>query len=314
MSNPDISLVMSVYNGEKFLEKTIESVLKQTFTNFEFIISNNGSTDKTSQIIQKFKKTDDRIIFFDHEDLGFANSLNQAIALAKSNLIGRIDADDIMLPDRLAKQYLYLLENQDVSLTSCLAYYINQHGKRIGKTFSDIYTIDVNKDYISKDEPIGLLHPGAMFYKNAFIHVGGYREQFAPAEDIDLWNRFNDHKYWATVQQEYLMEYRMIHGTEIGRNFKKSRIKYEWLRDCMRLRRQGRGEIDWHDFLIKRNNISSIMKINRYRKMQAKYLYRMAGIQFGANQIFSFIISLAGSMILQPSYFYKKLSNQIYNG
>ena len=105
----------------------------------------------------------------------------------------------------------------------------------------------------------------------------------------------------------------MIYGTEIGQNFKKSRIKYEWLRDCMRLRRQGKEEIDWDDFLIKRNNISPIMKINRYRKMQAKYLYRMAGIHFGANQIFSFLISLVGSMFLQPSYFYKKLSNQIYN-
>ncbi len=304
---------MSVYNGEEFLETTIESVLKQTFTNFEFIISNNGSTDETSAIIQKFKKIDGRIIFFDHENFGFANSLNQAIALAKSNLIGRIDADDIMLPERLAKQFSYLQENQDISLTSCLAYYINQDGKRIGKTFSDIDTIDINKDYISKGEPIGLLHPGAMFYKNAFTHVGGYREQFAPAEDIDLWNRFNDHEYWSSVQQEYLMEYRMIYGTEIGQNFKKSRIKYEWLRDCMRLRRQGKEEIDWDDFLIKRNNISPIMKINRYRKMQAKYLYRMAGIHFGANQIFSFLISLVGSMFLQPSYFYKKLSNQIYN-
>lgn len=313
MNNPNISVVMSVFNGEEFIQSAIQSVLNQTFTQFEFIISNNGSTDRTLEILQSFKNIDNRIIIFDHEDLGFANSLNQAIQLARSNIIARFDADDIMLPTRLEDQYSYLITNKDISLSSCLAYYINKNGKRIGKTFSDLKSTEVNKKYIIDGEPIGLLHPGAIFYKDKFTTIGGYREEFAPAEDIDLWNRFNDKNYWATVQQSYLMEYRMVSNTEIGKNFKKSRVKYEWLRDCMRLRREGYPEITWSHFLNKRDNAPLIIKINRYRKMQSKYLYRMAGICYGDNQILSFFINLCGSFFLQPSYCYKKLINQTYN-
>ena len=134
-------------------------------------------------------------------------------------------------------------------MISCLANYINSSGDIIGKTFSDLDSVKVNQKYFAENEPIGLLHPGAMYYKSAFLEVGGYRAQFAPAEDIDLWNRFNDHGYWAVVQQKILMNYRMIPDSEIGKNFKKSRQKYEWLRECIWLRRAGKSEITWEEFL-----------------------------------------------------------------
>tara|TARA_B100000767_G_C19723433_1_gene518360 strand:- start:242 stop:1183 length:942 start_codon:yes stop_codon:yes gene_type:complete len=310
MNNPLISVVMSVYNAEDYLHEAIKSVLDQSFKSFEFIISNNGSTDSTKDIINYYCDQDNRIILFDHKDLGFSKSLNQAIEIANTNLIARIDADDVMEVNRLERQYNFLENNKNISVTSCLANYINNSGDIIGKTFSDLNSISVNIEYFEKNEPIGILHPGAMYYKNLFQEVGGYREEFAPAEDIDLWNRFNDYGYWVVVQQEILMNYRMIPNSEIGKNFKKSRLKYEWLRECMRLRRDGKKEIDLHSFIAFQERLPLLTKINKHRKLQAKYYYRTAGIDYGARNILPFLIKIFLAIILQPSYSIDKLINQ----
>lgn len=310
MNTPVISVVMSVYNAEDYLHEVIDSVLGQTFEDFEFIISNNGSTDNTKKIIISYQQLDKRVILFDHEDFGFSVSLNKAIGISKTHIIARIDGDDVMEPNRLEEQYNFLKNNKDVTLLSCLANYINAAGDIIGKTFSDLDSVEANHRYIAENEPIGLLHPGAMYYKSAFLEVGGYRTQFAPAEDIDLWNRFNDHGYWAVVQQKILMNYRMIPGSEIGKNFKKSRQKYEWLRECIWLRRAGKSEVKWEDFLEQQNRLPLIVKVNRTRKTQAKYLYRMAGIHFGAKKLVRCSLSLLGALVLQPSYSIDKLVNQ----
>ena len=310
MNAPVISVVMSVYNAEDYLHEAIDSVLGQTFEDFEFIISNNGSTDNTKKIIISYQQLDKRVILFDHEDFGFSVSLNKAIGISKTHVIARIDADDVMEPNRLEEQYNFLKKNKDVTLLSCLANYINAAGDIIGKTFSDLDSVEANHRYMSENEPIGLLHPGAMFYKSAFLEVGGYRTQFAPAEDIDLWNRFNDHGYWAVVQQKILMNYRMIPGSEIGKNFKKSRQKYEWLRECIWLRRAGKSEVKWEDFLEQQKALPFIVKLNKYRKVQAKYFYRKAGIQFGSRNMIAFLGNVLGALLLQPSYAINKLINQ----
>lgn len=310
MKLPAVSIIMSVFNGEEYLHEAIDSVLTQTFENFEFIISNNGSLDDTKKIINSYQKIDKRIILFDHDDFGFSESLNQAIKISKSNIIARIDADDVMEPNRLEEQFNFLQKNKDVTLLSCLANYINSNGDKIGRTFSDLINVETNRRYIYKNEPIGLLHPGAMFYREAFLKVGGYRKEFAPAEDIDLWNRFNDYGYWAVVQQKVLMNYRMVKNSEIGQNFKKSRQKYEWLRECIWLRRAGKNEISFEEFIEMKKALPLLTRLNSFRKNQAKYLYRKAGIEFGSRNIIFFILNITGALILQPSYTIKKLINQ----
>ena len=305
-----ISVVMSVYNGGAFLEKSIKSILNQSFQNFELIISNNGSTDNTIDIVNMYRNIDKRVILFDHENLGFSESLNQAIGLATTNIIARMDADDIMLPNRLMDQYTFFVSNKNISLTSCLAYYINDKEEVIGKTHSDIKSIEVNREYMFKNEPIGLLHPGTMYYKDVFIKCGGYRGKFFPAEDIDLWNRFNDYGYWAVVQQKILMKYRVYSDSEIANDFMLSRKKFQWCRECMWLRRSGYDEITWHAFLEKERQLSYIKKINKYRKNYAKYFYRNAGFSFGSNNLLKFAIQLSFAFLLQPDYILKKLYKQ----
>ncbi len=310
MNTPLISVVMSVFNGEKFLKEAIESTLNQSFVDFEFIISNNGSTDDTKNIIKYYQQYDKRIVLFDHEDLGHLGSLNQAIGIAKTNIIARMDADDIMMDNRLEKQYEFLNNNLDVSVISCLAFYINKNGKKIGNTFSDIKSISDNKRYIAKNDPIGILHPGAMFYKDKFVSVGKYRDIFFPAGDIDLWNRFNDSEFWVVVQQEKLMKYRISNESEITINFMNSLKKFQWCRECMWLRRSGDKEITWEEFIEKQKKSPIIIKINKYRKDHAKFYYRNAGFNFASNNFLKFLIQLSLAAFLQPTYVLKKLYKQ----
>lgn len=103
---PQISVIMSVYNGEKYLREAIDSILNQTFTHFEFIIVNDGSTDKSLNIIKSYNGS--RIILVQQENKGLAAALNEGIKIAKGKYIAMMDADDISLPTRLEKQIQFM--------------------------------------------------------------------------------------------------------------------------------------------------------------------------------------------------------------
>jgi glycosyltransferase involved in cell wall biosynthesis len=121
-TRPEISIVMPAYNAEKYVARAIESVLKQTFKSFEFIIIDDGSTDKTHGITQLYAQKDSRAIVVTHKkNKGLVNSLNEGLRMARGKYIARMDADDISLPDRLLRQYQYLEKNPSVVLVGTSA-------------------------------------------------------------------------------------------------------------------------------------------------------------------------------------------------
>ena len=117
---PEISAIMSVYNGEAYLKEAIDSVINQTFVDWELIIINDCSTDSTEDILSAFAEKDERIKVYTNEvNMKLPASLNRAISLCSGKYIARMDADDICLPDRFEKQYRFMEDNKDVSLSSC---------------------------------------------------------------------------------------------------------------------------------------------------------------------------------------------------
>jgi len=115
MDRPKISVIMSVYNGEKYLREAIESILNQTFRDFEFIIINDGSTDKTSEILSSYN--DPRIVIINNKrNIGLTKSLNKGLKMVKGEYIARQDADDVSLPERLERMVNFLDMNRDVGL------------------------------------------------------------------------------------------------------------------------------------------------------------------------------------------------------
>ena len=106
-----ISVIMSVYNGENYLKKSIKSILDQSFRDFEFLIIDDGSNDKSAEIIEDFAKLDSRISFFSQKNIGLTKSLNQLALMSKNEFIARIDADDVSERSRLLEQFKFLSKN-----------------------------------------------------------------------------------------------------------------------------------------------------------------------------------------------------------
>lgn len=133
--NPKISVLTTVYNGERFLKETIESVLNQTFKNFEYIIVNDGSTDNTKKIIKEYMNKDNRIVYLENEiNKGFDNLhniLNMGLKIAKGKYAAILDGDDISHSQRLEKQFNYLESNLHIFLVGSSAIYIDEKGTEI---------------------------------------------------------------------------------------------------------------------------------------------------------------------------------------
>lgn len=176
-----LSVVLSTFNDEKYLGKSIESILNQTYPFFEFIIINDGSTDHTAEIIQSFN--DPRIVFVNKANTGLIDSLNIGVAKAKYEWIARMDGDDIAEPNRLEEEVKMIAEN--ICLISSQCNLIDKNGSPIGKT--KFLSRGLGR-YISLELRFPLIaHPTVLFRKQTFLEVGGYDSCMQIAEDIDLW-------------------------------------------------------------------------------------------------------------------------------
>ena len=205
---PKVTVLMSVYNGERYLREAVESVLNQAFAGFEFIIIDDGSTDATSEILDGFG--DPRIVrFMNERNIGLAGSLNKGLAMARGEYIARMDADDINLPERLAKQVVFLDEHREVGVVGCAIQVIDADGSPIRV-----------QRYPTTHGPLlwalcfytPLAHPTVVFRKAVVERVGGYDCALLINEDRDLWQRLSSVTRFANLP-EVLFSYRMHPGS-----------------------------------------------------------------------------------------------------
>ena len=201
---PMISVIMSVYNGEKYLKESLESILRQTFTDFEFLIIDDSSTDKTLQILQQYQNKDKRVrIFTNQENLGLTKSLNILLRKTRGKYIARMDADDISLPDRLLKQYLFLEEHKDIFLVGTGAYIIDEKGSVL--SISEPLT---KWREVEKRLPLRncIYHPSIMFRNKGYM----YRDKFIYAQDYDFYLNALTKGEKLTNMSDHLVKYRVV--------------------------------------------------------------------------------------------------------
>ena len=212
---PQISVVTSVYNGEAYLEECVDSILNQTFKDFEYILLNNGSTDRTAEILNRY--ADPRIRIVHQENLGVPKSLNKGISLCQAEIVARLDADDYVHPQWLEKHFEYLNQNKDVVLCSSRFEELFD-----GKLFPQSFPFVENDSEIRKSlcfmNPIP--HSFTTIRKNSILKAGGYDPKLIIAHDYDLWIRLlEDGK--AHVLDELLGVWR---GHDNSYSMKKERI------------------------------------------------------------------------------------------
>ena len=201
-----LSVVMPVFNAGDFLIESISSVLNQSFTDFEFIVIDDGSTDGSDAVIRKFAAQDNRIVVIARENHGLVASLNEGIARARSNFIARMDADDIAMPNRLHTQIAYLHNHPECVCVGSDIEIMDDKGRKL------VVWHQLQTDALIQSGALEghgtICHPSAMFRKDAFVQCGGYRAAMYPAEDLDLWLRLGEVGALANVDQ-VLLRYRM---------------------------------------------------------------------------------------------------------
>ncbi len=213
-----ITVILPAFNDEKYIHNSIKSILNQTFKNFQFLIINDGSTDNTEKIILSFD--DPRIIYKKKEHTGLSDTLNYGLSIAQTELIARMDSDDLSHPERLEKQYLFFRRIPGDKIISCWSAYFKKNN------ISFIINDKLESSTIKKNLLLHsyISHPGAFFSKSVVINNGGYKGEVF--EDYDLWLRIRN-KVNFYIMPEVLI-FQRIRKDSLSREnyFKKQKIHY----------------------------------------------------------------------------------------
>lgn len=215
-----VTVIMPVYNAEKYLAEAIESILEQTYSDFEFIITNDGSTDNSLNIIKEYAEKDNRIRIVSRENKGLVYTLNEQINMADGKYIVRMDADDISGKERICKQVDYMEKNQDIYLAGCHYDMLVEPGtdEEIIKCLNRINR-DVNNfnDRVIQHMFLGyvLLHPTWIFRKELINCIGGYGN-YKHCEDGEFLFRTLASGYRIGTVPEKLFQYRVYNSSKSG--------------------------------------------------------------------------------------------------
>jgi glycosyltransferase involved in cell wall biosynthesis len=254
--SPLVSVLMPVYNAEPYLGEAIRSIINQSFNDFELVICNDGSTDRSKKIIQSFD--DKRIVYIENEkNIGIIGSRNKMVSIAKGDFLAVMDSDDLSSPHRLEKQVKFLKANPQYGICGSWAIKINQNNKRLG--------------YIqmpSKNEEIRI----NLLFQSSFVHSSVclrrsllkdffYSKEFPVAEDYDLWVHLANTTKMYNIP-EYLLFYRWHHG-----NISKEKQLLMNEKRCQIIRRQLELFPFYSEYnLILHNSIGNFLEFSRADK------------------------------------------------
>lgn len=218
MSAPAVTVLMPVYNADRFVAQTIDSVLAQTFRDFEFLIINDGSTDRTPEILQDYARRDDRIRLISRPNTGYVIALNEGLELARGELVARIDADDLADPRRLELQLARMRHEPDLVALGSNAYAMDENGRMLGDYCVPLTHEEIEASHLRGSSTIH--HPAVMLRPAAVKRVGGYRREFMPCEDFDLWLRLGEVGRLANLPEKLLTK-RLFVGSAVTSNLAK---------------------------------------------------------------------------------------------
>jgi glycosyltransferase involved in cell wall biosynthesis len=209
---PRVSAVVPVHNGAAFLERAVESLHTQTLADVEVVIVDDGSTDDTPAVIADLAARDRRVRPFRQEHAGEAAAANRATAEARADLIARLDADDIAVPDRLERQVAWLDANPSVAALGGSIISIDRNDRKLR-----VHTYPAGSVRETMSRGPAIAHPTAMMRKSVLLAVGGYRAAFRVAEDYDLWLRMAEKADLANLPE--VLTYYRLHPNQATARF-----------------------------------------------------------------------------------------------
>lgn len=221
--NPSVqlSVVLPVFNAERYLAGALRSVLAQSFAAFELIVIDDGSTDRSTEIIRRFAERDPRVRHIRRPNTGIVGALNDGLAAAQAPLVARMDADDFALPRRFERQLAHFAAHPECVGLGSAVDFIDAHGARVMACPRPLSHDEIESGLLRGDGGM-IIHPAAMFRREALYSIGGYRTEAQYVEDLDLYLRLARVGRLANLP-DTLLQYR-IHPTSI--NFTKNNNRY----------------------------------------------------------------------------------------
>jgi glycosyltransferase involved in cell wall biosynthesis len=305
-----VSVILPVYNQERYLWETLTSILSQSFIDFELLILDDGSTDKSAQIIREFADKEERIHAYFEPNAGKSAATNKLVSRAKGDWCIFLDADDVMLPNRIERQLAFHLLNPNIQATSAYCQYINEKGNTFGiQRYSSPSKVSEYKRANLNVEFVTCSYTSLMVAKKLFVEVGGLLQKYEPCEDFEFFNRLVDKGFILFIIPEVLMKYRIHPDAITVRKPVQVLNMINFVQYCLRQRRLGEDEISFETFLIIQEAKSWWAKINQRRFNYAMIYFRSAGLAMLSRNYGVFFLQIAASSVLSPFYVLKKILN-----
>jgi GT2 family glycosyltransferase len=246
-SLPLISVVMPVYNSEKYLQEAVESILGQTLADFELIAIDDGSTDQSAVILESYQQKDKRVILQrQSENQGIVAALNYGLVLARGKYIARMDADDISLPDRFEKQVAFLEIHPDVDVVGTAVHLIDKRGRKLGRLSFPLEDLAIHwKSLFSAC----FIHPTVMLRRSVLVaHNIQYRTAREQPEDYDFFAQLLEFAHGANFAESLFM-YR-VHPASITSQFNRDKFNHKSMLILANLQNHFPGLAITHDQVL----------------------------------------------------------------
>lgn len=305
-----ITVIMPAYNTEKFIGEAIQSIIDQTFTDFELIVVDDGSTDGTLAIIQTYVEKDNRVRLIQNAHGGACKARNDAIKEARYDWIASMDADDVAAPNRLERLWQAAQADPEVVVWGSYMHQINVDSKVIGVIQVGPTSKEKFHNLDRTRNPIMVVNPTALFKKEVALQVGLYDERLPAGQDIELWDRMAAHGP-VVVIPEYLLKYR-LHGSSISASrFFDQRMFIRYVTERYKSRQTGR-EITMDEFIADYKSKPRWERFTRYLYDRGMYQYRNTGVLLSQGRYLPAAASLVAAVVISPRFAIARILNRFF--
>jgi glycosyltransferase involved in cell wall biosynthesis len=295
----EVSVIVPVYNAREFLAEALQSVLEQTHQSFELIAIDDGSTDGSWDILEDFARRDKRVFVSRRENRGVAATANECLERAKNELVVRLDADDVMLPNRLERQIWFMQQHQDISVATSYAWLIDRNGNVLARAKP---TVDVDRG-IRECNPhhfAETIQAATIMRKRHILAVGGYSPRYRFAEDRELWGRLVASGYQLSVQPEFLLKVR-LHGSSLtAETMRENQLICKYInQNIVRLLR-GQTYISYEIFMENRRRTPLLRRLTRAAEEASLLFYKRGTRDFAERKWWRFLKHGTAAICLNP--------------
>jgi glycosyltransferase involved in cell wall biosynthesis len=304
-----ISVVMCAYNAERYIASAVESILAQTFSDFELLVVDDGSTDGTMTILRAYAARDGRVRVIEAAHQGISAAANRGVAEARRRWIARMDADDIALPNRLERQLAAAAAEPGVVLWGAYALHVNASGKVLGLSRTGPTTVAQFHALWSRGEDGYVLQPTWLVRKDVLVAAGGYDPRFECSEDLELLDRIAEFGPALTIP-EPLVLYR-VHAASVSMTrFVRMRYLARYVGERRRARLTGRS-LTLDEFNQACRLQPAIARVASALCTASAFSYRRAGLSFAGGGRLAATMWFAAAAALNPSYAVPRLWSQV---